>query len=163
MKNLDIQSLVVNLGHSLKSKNVRMVAVESCTGGMLAEVCTSVAGASDWFDCGYVTYSDESKQKLLDIPAFVISSSGAVSEAVARAMAEHALKKSDAQISVSITGVAGPGGGSLEKPVGTVWFGWAVEGQKTRAKRYRFRGDRDQIRVQAVEQALVGLLANFDG
>ncbi|MBL4584337.1 MAG: CinA family protein [Pseudomonadales bacterium] len=163
MKNLDLQSLVVNLGHSLKSKNVRMVTAESCTGGGLAEVCTSVSGSSDWFECGFVTYSNQSKQNLLGIPEFVIDGSGAVSEAVARAMAEGALKKTGAQLAVSITGVAGPGGGTLEKPVGTVWFGWAVEGEKTQTRRYRFRGDRNQIRAQALEQALVGLLAVCDG
>ncbi|MDF1645010.1 MAG: CinA family protein [Pseudomonadales bacterium] len=163
MRNLDIQSLIVNLGQSLKSKNARMVAAESCTGGGLAQVCTSVAGSSDWFECGFVTYSNESKQSMLDIPSFVIDGSGAVSEQVAAAMAEGALRKSNAQVAVSITGVAGPGGGTLEKPVGTVWFGWAVEGQKTRTRRYRFRGDRNQIRAQAVEQALLGLLAVFEG
>ena len=163
MKNHDIQSLVVNLGHSLKSKDVRMVAAESCTGGMLAEVCTSVAGSSDWFECGYITYSNESKQKMLDIPAFVIDGCGAVSEAVAIAMAEGALRNTGTHVAVSITGVAGPGGGTLEKPVGTVWFGWAVEGHKTRTRRYRFRGDRNQIRAQAVEQALLGLLVVIEG
>lgn len=136
-----------------------MVAVESCTGGMLSEVCTSVAGSSDWFECGYVTYSNESKQNMLDIPAFVIDGAGAVSEAVAVAMAEGAMKKTAVHVTVSITGVAGPGGGTLEKPVGTVWFGWAVDGRSTRTRRYRFRGDRNQIRAQAVEQALLGLLA----
>ena len=163
MKNLDIQSLVVNLGQSLRSQNIRMTAAESCTGGMLSEACTSISGSSDWFECAYITYSNESKQKLLGVPGFVISGSGAVSEAVAKAMAEGALEKSNTQVAVSITGVAGPGGGTLEKPVGTVWFGWAIEGRKTQTRRYRFRGDRNQIRAQAVEQALVGLLAVIEG
>ncbi|WP_230681462.1 CinA family protein, partial [Paracidovorax cattleyae] len=105
-----------------------MATAESCTGGMIAGACTDLAGSSQWFERGFVTYSNTAKTELLGVPAALIDTHGAVSEPVARAMAEGALRHSRAHAALSVTGVAGPGGGSVAKPVGTVWFGWHVHG-----------------------------------
>lgn len=131
-----------------------LATAESCTGGQLAGSITAFSGASKWFDCGIVTYSNEAKVSLLDVPSELISSYGAVSEEVAQAMAEGAIKVSQANISVSTTGIAGPDGGSLKKPVGMVCFGLARKGKTTHTATKLFQGNRQQIRAQAVEYAL---------
>src|SRR4051812_33147219 len=136
---------------------MRIATAESCTGGLIAGACTAVAGSSDWFERGYVTYSNEAKTEMLGVPAMSIARHGAVSEEVARAMAEGALAASRAQIAVAVTGVAGPGGGTVAKPVGTVWLALAQRGAPTHAERVRFDGDRRAVREQTVHKALAML------
>jgi nicotinamide-nucleotide amidase len=137
-----------------------MATAESCTGGLIAGACTDLSGSSAWFERGFVTYSNAAKTGMLGVDAALIDTHGAVSEPVARAMAEGALRRSLAQVSVAVTGVAGPTGGSVDKPVGTVWFGWCVNGATT-SERQRFDGDRAAVRQATVAHALAGLLARL--
>lgn len=134
-----------------------LATAESCTGGMIAAACTDLAGSSQWFERGFVTYSNAAKTELLGVPAALIEARGAVSEPVARAMAEGAVAHSPAQVAVAVTGVAGPTGGSADKPVGTVWFGWQVAGQ-THSELRHFAGDRAAVRAATVQHALARLL-----
>ena len=136
----------------------RAACAESCTGGWVGQVVTSVSGSSHWYDCGFITYTNQAKRKLLGVSTDVLARYGAVSEQTARAMAEGALANSRAQVSLAITGIAGPGGGTREKPVGTVCFAWAGENRETWTMRCQFNGDRTEVRRQAVEAALTGLL-----
>ncbi|MCL1960646.1 MAG: CinA family protein [Desulfovibrionaceae bacterium] len=145
------------LAGALLGRRWMMAAAESCTGGMIAAACTDLAGSSAWFERGFVTYSNDAKIELLGVPAELIAAHGAVSEPVARAMAAGAIARSRAQASVAVTGVAGPTGGSAGKPVGTVWFGWCVNGAVTTALR-RFDGDRAAVRAQTAAYALRQLL-----
>jgi nicotinamide-nucleotide amidase len=146
-----IITLAEKLGNQLRSKNLKFVAVESCTGGGLAYAITQIPEASTWFERGFVVYSNEAKKELLNVTT--IETYGAVSEQTAIAMAEGALQNSHAQFAVSITGIAGPKGGTPEKPVGTVWFGYAIKG-KTTTVLQEFQGNREEIRIQAIEYAL---------
>lgn len=130
-----------------------LVTAESCTGGMISAACTDLAGSSNWFERGFVTYSNEAKTELLGVDAALITKYGAVSEAVARAMAFGAVRHSAAKVSIAVTGVAGPSGGSLEKPVGTVWFGFSIHGL-LHSEMMRFEGDRAAVREQTVLHAL---------
>ena len=130
-----------------------MATAESCTGGLIAGACTERPGSSQWLDCGFVTYSNRAKSAMLDVPAALIAAHGAVSEPVARAMAQGAVAQSQAQVSVAVTGVAGPDGGSAAKPVGTVWFGWQVCGA-LHSEVMRFDGDRHAVRQATVAHAL---------
>ncbi|MBB1076062.1 CinA family protein [Rhodoferax sp. 4810] len=142
----------------LLCKNQWMLATaESCTGGLIAAACTDLAGSSSWFERGFVTYSNAAKTELLGVDAGLIAQFGAVSEPVARAMAAGALAHSNAQVAVAVTGVAGPGGGSPDKPVGTVWFGWATPAGLT-SDVQRFDGDRAAVRAATVRHALIRLL-----
>jgi nicotinamide-nucleotide amidase len=134
-----------------------LATAESCTGGMIAAACTDLAGSSEWFERGFVTYSDEAKTELLGVDAALIEANGAVSEVVARAMAFGAVRHSRARVSVAVTGIAGPTGGSQDKPVGTVWFGFMVDGRLTSETR-RFDGDRGAVRRATVAYAFDGLL-----
>lgn len=136
-----------------------MVSAESCTGGLIAAACTDLAGSSVWFERGWVTYSNAAKTELLGVPAALIAHHGAVSEPVVRAMVEGAVAHSPAQVGVAVTGVAGPGGGSADKPVGTVWLGWCVAGQ-VRTECHHFEGDRAAVRQATVAHAL-GRLADW--
>lgn len=154
----EIKEQVVLLAKALGELGVMLAAAESCTGGWLAKVCTDMPGSSRWFERGFVTYTNEAKQEMLGVSARTLQEHGAVSEATVAEMATGALANSRAQISVSISGIAGPGGGSDEKPVGTVCFGWAVEGGGISAEQCRFSGDREAVRGQAVLHALLGLL-----
>ncbi|MBV1788836.1 CinA family protein [Marinobacterium sp. D7] len=154
-----MEALALRVGQALKRAGLSAVTAESCTGGWVAQAITSVPGSSAWFVGGYVSYADSAKQRMLGVQAKTLEHYGAVSEAVAVEMAEGALRNSDADISVSISGVAGPDGGSDEKPVGTVWFAWAVKGRPTVSCLSFFHGDRESVRRQAVEQALEGLIA----
>lgn len=138
-------------------KSLWLATAESCTGGLIAAACTDLAGSSAWFERGFVTYSNAAKTELLGVPAGLINAHGAVSEPVARAMAEGAVAHSHAQVSVSVTGVAGPTGGSPEKPVGTVWLGWHVNGH-TSTECCHFPGDRAAVRQATVAHALRGLV-----
>lgn len=149
--------LVRELAAALLARGMQMATAESCTGGLIAGACTDLAGSSDWFERGFVSYSNQAKTAMLGVDAALIEAHGAVSEAVALAMARGAVQHSLAQCSLAVTGVAGPGGGSAAKPVGTVWFGWCVNG-KTDAECLRFDGDRAAVREATVEHALRGLL-----
>ncbi|MDO5624446.1 MAG: CinA family protein [Pseudomonadota bacterium] len=150
---------VAALAQRLRARGWLMSTAESCTGGLIAAACTDLAGSSDWFERGFVTYSNAAKTELLGVPATLIDTHGAVSEAVARAMAEGALARSHVQASVAVTGIAGPGGGSPAKPVGTVWLAWCVQGTTT-AECHHFAGERAAVRTQTVAHALRGLLAS---
>ena len=145
---------VADLGDALRARGWRLATAESCTGGLLAGTCTAPAGASDWFTTGFVTYANEAKTTLLGVPAALIARHGAVSEPVARAMAEGALARARTELAVAVTGIAGPGGGSSEKPVGLVWFGLARLGRPVTASRQVFPGDRTEIRRATVAKAL---------
>jgi nicotinamide-nucleotide amidase len=146
------------LADALRAHGWRMASAESCTGGLVAASCTALAGSSDWFERGWVTYSNLAKTTELGVGGELIDLHGAVSEAVARAMAAGALAHSAADCALSITGVAGPGGGSVGKPVGTVWFGWATP-QGVFSEQRLLTGDRHAIRLSAAGHALRGLLA----
>jgi len=135
----------------------KVCTAESCTGGLIAKTFTDLAGSSDWFECGFVTYSNAAKTDMLAVPASLIEDYGAVSEAVATAMASGALRHSQADYSVAVTGVAGPGGGSDDKPVGTVWIALASAEQMI-ARRYQFDGDRQAVRAATMQTALELLL-----
>ncbi len=137
-----------------------LATAESCTGGMIASACTDLAGSSAWFERGFVTYSNEAKAELLGVPPALIAEHGAVSEPVARAMAAGAVARSQAQVSVAVTGVAGPTGGSAAKPVGTVWFAWSVGGVVS-SEVQRFAGDRAAVRAATVAHALAQLLVRL--
>jgi nicotinamide-nucleotide amidase len=134
-----------------------LATAESCTGGMVACACTDLAGSSAWFERGFVTYSNAAKTDLLGVDATLIAQHGAVSEPVARAMAQGALQHSLAQVSLAVTGIAGPTGGSVDKPVGTVWFGWATPSGVTTECRH-FAGDRATVRRAAAQHAVTVLL-----
>ena len=145
------------LADLLLKKQLRLVTAESCTGGLIAAACTDLAGSSAWFERGFVTYSNAAKTELLDVPERVLRRAGAVCGPVAQAMAEGALAHSHAQVAVAVTGVAGPSGGSPAKPVGTVWFGFALPGQVLTEKCH-FDGDRAAVRQATVRHALERLV-----
>ncbi len=150
---------VAALAQALRASGLKLVTTESCTGGLIAAACTALAGSSEWFERGFVTYSNAAKRDSLGVDAALIAAHGAVSEAVARAMAEGALAHSEADLAVAVTGIAGPGGGSLDKPVGTVWLAIAQRGGSTQVELLRLSGDRSAIREQTVLRALQALLA----
>ena len=156
-----VHQLAIRVGNKLRDARIMLATAESCTGGMVAAAITDISGSSGWFERGFVTYSNQAKTEMIGVPAELIEKHGAVSEPVARAMAEGALRNSRAQISLAITGVAGPGGGTPEKPVGMVSFGWSNR-LHTSVETLVFKGDREQIRVQAATHALRGLLALID-
>lgn len=149
--------LCEQLACTLLARGWMMATAESCTGGMIAARCTDLSGSSQWFERGFVTYSNAAKSELLGVPAELIAQHGAVSEPVARAMAGGAVRHAHAQVSVAVTGIAGPTGGSADKPVGTVWFAWCVNEQLSSERRV-FDGDRAAIREATVAHALQGLL-----
>jgi nicotinamide-nucleotide amidase len=150
-------ALCAQLAQALAARGWSLATAESCTGGMIAAACTALSGSSVWFERGFVTYSNAAKSECLDVPAALIDTHGAVSEPVARAMAAGAVQRSRAQVAVAVTGVAGPTGGSAAKPVGTVWFGWSVQGVVHSEMRH-FPGDRAQVRAATVTHALQRLL-----
>ncbi len=153
----DFAPLVAELGERLTRRGARLATAESCTGGWIAKVLTDRPGTSHWFDRGFVTYSNQAKQEMLGVPAETISAHGAVSRETVLAMAAGALAHSDADFSVAVSGIAGPGGGTPDKPVGTVWLAWGTpEGVEAACE--HFPGDRTQVRAAAVARALQGLL-----
>jgi nicotinamide-nucleotide amidase len=147
------RQLCSELARLLRAKQWLLATAESCTGGLIAAACTDLAGSSDWFERGFVTYSNPSKVEMLGVAAPLIASHGAVSEAVARAMAQGALQRARAQVCVAVTGVAGPGGGSADKPVGTVWFAWGLPAG-VMSEVQHFAGDRAAVRAATVQHAL---------
>ncbi len=161
--NNQLETLAARVGERLLARKLLLAAAESCTGGWVAEAVTAVAGSSAWFDCGFVTYSNEAKQRLLDVPASLLEygGPGAVSEETVLAMTAGAIANSRARVAVAVSGIAGPDGGSAEKPVGTVWIAWQWERRRL-AREFRFSGDRTAVREASVLAALEGLLALLD-
>ena len=154
---VSVAELCSLLADTLLHRKLMLATAESCTGGLIAGACTDLSGSSAWFERGFVTYSNEAKTDMLGVDAALIERHGAVSEEVARAMALGAVLHSRAQVAVAVTGVAGPTGGSKSKPVGTVWFGWNVQGQ-LRSQVQHFCGDRAAVRAATVRHALQQLL-----
>lgn len=162
--NPSITLLTQQLAQTLLAKGFKIALAESCTGGLLAAQLTSLAGSSDWFERGFVTYSNQAKEESISVPKELIERYGAVSEEVAKAMAEGVLKNSLAQVSVAITGIAGPGGGSANKPVGMVCFAWGMrvaDQIQTHSQTKQFSGDRQSIREEACVYAIESLLAQL--
>ncbi|MFA6015528.1 MAG: nicotinamide-nucleotide amidase [Gallionellaceae bacterium] len=150
--------LARQVGEALNTRGMLLATAESCTGGGVAQAVTEIAGSSAWFERGFVTYANLAKVEMLGVSQTTLSEHGAVSEATVREMAMGALRHSHADIAVAVSGVAGPGGGSPQKPVGTVWLAWAVRAGEVRAQLYQFRGNRAEVREQAVRIALQGTL-----
>ena len=155
---MTLDALATRLGTRLKEKGLVLATAESCTGGWVAQVVTSVSGSSEWFDRGFVTYSNDAKREMIGVRAETLDHHGAVSEETAREMAAGALRASRAQIAVAITGVAGPTGGTPQKPVGMVCFAWAVRGGAVDSTTQHFAGDREAVRRQSVEFGLQGVV-----
>jgi nicotinamide-nucleotide amidase len=154
----DVTRLARVLGRAGKRRGVDIVTAESCTGGGVAAAITRISGSSKWFERGFVTYTDIAKTEMLGVSQKTLTHHGAVSEEVAREMAAGALQRSHADVSVSVTGIAGPTGGSRAKPVGLVYFGWGYRGGIVQTRVFRFRGDRVAVRLQSVAVALQGLI-----
>ncbi|MCQ4296496.1 CinA family protein [Pseudomonas stutzeri] len=155
---MDITELAARLGEELQRLGAQVTTAESCTGGGIAEAVTRIAGSSAWFEVGYITYSNVQKTRQLGVPAALFEQVGAVSSEVVQAMVQGARQSSGARFAVAVSGVAGPGGGTAEKPVGTVWIAWA-DGAQVYAQRQLFSGDRQAVREQTVAAALQGLIA----
>jgi nicotinamide-nucleotide amidase len=158
-----MKKLAATLGRRLKRAKARLVTAESCTGGWAAQAVTAIAGSSDWFERGFVTYSNASKHEMLGVRKSTIRKHGAVSEQTAREMAAGALKRSRGSVALAVTGVAGPSGGSAAKPVGMVCFAWARKRGPLRSETRRFRGGREAVRRQSVIHALEGALRVIEG
>ena len=154
----ELDTLSREAGNWLARHGWKLATAESCTGGWIAEVVTATAGSSSWFDCGFVTYSNEAKQALLGVSASTLATSGAVSDEIVREMVSGCLERSRADIALAVSGIAGPGGGSAAKPVGLVCFAWGRRGCPPLAETRRFDGDREEIRRQAVVFALRGMM-----
>jgi nicotinamide-nucleotide amidase len=152
-----MDKLAAQVGELLKSHGMMLATAESCTGGGVAHAITEVAGSSGWFERGFVTYSNLSKQQMLGVRETTLRQHGAVSEMTVREMVAGALQHSSAQVALAVSGIAGPDGGTAEKPVGTVWFAWGIKQGETRAQRYRLDGNRAEVRAQAVQIALQGI------
>lgn len=155
--------LAEQVGAALKMRAMMLVTAESCTGGWVGEAVTAVPGSSRWFDRGFITYTNEAKQEMLDVAAATLERHGAVSEPTVREMASGALNNSRGQVALAISGIAGPSGGTAEKPVGTVCFAWGFANGAVTSERRQFAGDRREVRRQAVEFGLRGLLERLKG
>jgi nicotinamide-nucleotide amidase len=156
-----LSELSLQMGQALQALGFTLATAESCTGGWAAQVVTHTAGSSAWFERGFITYADDAKVEMLGVAPETLGNFGAVSTETAAEMAEGALMNSNAMISLAITGIAGPSGGSLGKPVGTVCFAWCKLGDQPQTERHHFDGDRESVRYQAVVCALEGLLARL--
>ena len=161
----ELRRLARNCGTALVRAGIRLACAESCTGGLIASTCTGIAGSSDWFECSLVTYRLEAKRRVLGVSDATLRRWSAVSEPTAKEMVVGALQHCDARIAVSVTGIAGPTGGDIEHPVGTVWFAWALRApdgiQVLQTEQHAFHGSREQIRRSAVATALEGVLASL--
>ncbi|HEU0186803.1 MAG TPA: nicotinamide-nucleotide amidohydrolase family protein [Gallionellaceae bacterium] len=153
-----MEQLAALVGAALKEHGMMLATAESCTGGGVASAVTEIAGSSSWFDRGFVTYSNPAKQDMLGVSGDTLMRFGAVSEATVREMVEGALRNSQAQVALAISGIAGPGGGTPDKPVGTVWFAWGIKDDAILAQHHLLPGNRGEIRRQAVRIALQGVL-----
>ncbi len=163
MDDVALSNLATELGAALKARGYTLALAESCTGGMVAEAVTSIAGSSAWFDRGFVTYSNQAKIEMLGVSTQTLDIFGAVSEQTAIEMAVGALKNSHAQVTGSITGIAGPDGGTPEKPVGTVCFAWVDAHKPTSTTTKHFKGNRQEIRQQATIELMTGLIDRLNG
>lgn len=150
----NLSDLVAACATALVAANLRLSTAESCTGGWVTKACTDLAGSSQWFECGFVTYSDEAKQDMLEVSELTLSEQGAVSEATAAEMVRGAVANSRADVAISVTGIAGPGGATANKPVGMVCFGWLLPDHGVQTATVYFEGDRDAVRRQTVEHSL---------
>jgi nicotinamide-nucleotide amidase len=159
----ELSQLAERVGTALKSRGLMLATAESCTGGWVGEAVTSVAGSSRWYDRGFITYTNEAKQEMLSVSAQTLSEYGAVSEQTVREMAAGALKHSRADVTLAISGIAGPGGATPGKPVGTVCMAWAMRSGAAYSKLFHFDGDRGDVRRQAVVAALQGVLQVLEG
>ena len=157
-----MKRLAARTGKRLKASRAMLVTAESCTGGWVAQAVTAIAGSSDWFERGFVTYSNDAKRELLGVRAATLARHGAVSERTAREMASGALRRSQGSLSVAVTGIAGPGGGTPAKPVGTVCFAWQRKNGRRHSETRRFAGNRKSVRKQSVIHALKGVLKLLD-
>lgn len=157
-----LYSLAEEIGRRLAENRHKLVIAESCTGGWVAKCVTDVAGSSEWFERGFVTYSNQAKIEVLGVPDSELSRFGAVSRETVQKMALGALAHSDAQFAVAVSGIAGPGGGTEDKPVGTVWFAWQLAGKPCRACLHHLTGNRNTVRKKAVVIALEGILTVYD-
>jgi nicotinamide-nucleotide amidase len=155
----EIYELAERVGATLKARRLMMSTAESCTGGWIGQAVTMVPGSSSWFDCGFITYTNEAKQDMLGVRAETLGAFGAVSEQTVREMVTGALGRSRAQVAVAVSGIAGPDGGSVSKPVGTVLLAWGQKGSEPHAQPMHFSGDREAVRRQSVIAALEGILA----
>ncbi|MEA1988200.1 MAG: CinA family protein [Pseudomonadota bacterium] len=156
---MQFKSLVSQVGKALVDNDFMVVTAESCTGGMIAEALTSIGGSTAWFDRSYITYSYESKREMLGVKEITIQKKGAVSQECVEEMALGALQQSHATVSVACSGIAGPSGGTPDKPVGTVWLAWAVQGQEeVISQQFHFDGDRQAVREKTTETALMGIM-----
>ena len=153
---MDLDINIEQLANQLSKRRLTICTAESCTGGLIAKLFTDKPGSSAWFDCSFITYSNQSKHALLGVNESTIEESGAVSQPVVCEMAEGALKKSACKISIAVTGIAGPGGGTKEKPVGMVWIAWSAGHYDTLSQCFYFDGDRNAIREQAANAAITG-------
>ena len=153
-----MENLATQVGELLKSHGLMLVTAESCTGGGVAQAITDVAGSSAWFERGFVTYSNLAKQQMLGVRETTLIQYGAVSEMTAREMVAGALQHSTAQVALAVTGIAGPDGGTVDKPVGTVWFAWGIKQGNIHAQQYLLKGNRAEVRAQAVHIALQGVM-----
>ncbi|OGT20608.1 MAG: damage-inducible protein CinA [Gallionellales bacterium RIFOXYB12_FULL_54_9] len=153
-----MDELAVRVGLALKSHGLMLATAESCTGGGVAQAVTGIAGSSAWFERGFVTYSNLSKQEMLGVEEATLIQYGAVSEAVVREMVAGSLRHSRAQVALSVSGIAGPDGGTPDKPVGTVWFAWGIQGDVILAQRHQIAGDRARVRQHSVRIALQGVI-----
>jgi nicotinamide-nucleotide amidase len=160
MMETELFDLAVLLGHHLKISKKMLVTAESCTGGWIAQCVTEVPGSSLWFDRGFVTYSNAAKIQMLGVKAKTLEMYGAVSFETAKEMVCGALEHSEADLAIAVTGIAGPDGGTEEKPVGTVFIAWATKAGDIRVKKSQFSGNRHQIRAQTVQMAIKGATAN---
>ncbi|AHF04963.1 competence damage-inducible protein A [Marichromatium purpuratum 984] len=156
-----LEVLARRLGEALRARGWQLATAESCTGGWVAKVMTDVAGSSAWFERGFITYSNDAKRELLGVSDDALERYGAVSERVVAEMVSGALARSRADVAVAVSGIAGPGGGTVDKPVGTVWFAWGFPGEGPTARCLCFDGDREAVREQAVRAALLGLLGGL--
>jgi nicotinamide-nucleotide amidase len=154
-----LERLAAEIGAALKARGLWLATAESCTGGWIGEAVTSVSGSSQWYDRGFITYTNQAKQDILGVNEETLEHHGAVSEQTVREMAQGTLQHSRADVSLAISGIAGPTGGTAEKPVGLVWFAWSAKNGATRSEKQVFSGDRREVRRQAVEAALKGVLA----
>ncbi|PHR67664.1 MULTISPECIES: CinA family protein [unclassified Alcanivorax] len=157
----DILAAAVALASALQKQRLILATAESCTGGGIAQALTGLSGASTWFDRGFVTYSNEAKEEMLGVQASTLASVGAVSEETALEMARGAITHSRAHVSVAVTGIAGPDGGTPDKPVGTVWIAWGQKLGYAEARCFHFDGDRDAVRQQTILEAILGLNARL--
>ncbi|CAH1084938.1 NMN aminohydrolase [Candidatus Nitrotoga sp. 1052] len=154
----DIENMAIQIGSALKLHGLMLATAESCTGGAVASAITDIAGSSEWFERGFITYSNEAKREMLGVAQDTLTRYGAVSEAVVREMVAGALCHSHAQVALAVSGIAGPAGGMPGKPVGTVWFAWGIKGGQCVARLHHLSGNRAEIRMQSVCIAFQGVL-----